>query len=54
MSSHIPLVRSSNTARIYSNADLYNFELNAEDMGRLDALDKGAEGAVSWNPIFVK
>jgi len=25
--------------------------LGEEDMGKLDALDKGGDGAVSWNPV---
>ena len=49
--SFIPLPRSSNPARIKANTELYNFELSDDDMARLNALDKGAEGAVSWNPV---
>ena len=47
-------MRSSNPARIRSNADIYNFELDAEDMKQLNALDKGSAGAISWNPIDVE
>ncbi|KAF8638077.1 hypothetical protein AX16_010709 [Volvariella volvacea WC 439] len=34
-----------------SNAQLYNFELTEEDEAKLDALDRGADGAISWNPV---
>jgi len=50
---YIPLIRSSNPARILSNTQLYDFELDAEGMSALDALDKGAEGAIAWNPVNV-
>lgn len=33
------------------NADIFDFELNKEHMDTLDALDKGAAGACSWNPV---
>jgi diketogulonate reductase-like aldo/keto reductase len=38
-------------ARILSNTKLYDFELDHEDMAAIDALDEGAAGAVSWNPV---
>lgn len=46
-------MRSSNPARIRSNAELYDWELDADDMRQLDGLDKGSAGAISWNPIDV-
>ena len=49
--SFIPLIRSSNPARIKSNTDIYDFVLSDEDIQALDVLDMGAEGAVSWNPV---
>jgi len=47
----VPLPKSATPSRIKSNADLYGFELDGEDMARLDALDRGKEGAISWNPV---
>ncbi|KAH9930456.1 Aldo/keto reductase [Epithele typhae] len=49
----VPLPKSSNPDRVVSNADVYDFELSDEDMKRLDALDRGQAGAVTWNPINV-
>ncbi|OCH95439.1 Aldo/keto reductase [Obba rivulosa] len=48
-----PLPKSSNADRVVSNADVYNFEIGAEDMAKIDALDQGAAGSVSWNPVEV-
>ena len=39
---------------IKSNAEIYDFELDQEDMRRLGALDKGKDGSMNWNPIFVE
>ncbi|KAI0780273.1 Aldo/keto reductase [Fomes fomentarius] len=47
----IPLPKSSNPERVVSNADVYDFELSADDLATLDALDRGKDGAVSWNPV---
>jgi diketogulonate reductase-like aldo/keto reductase len=30
---------------------VFDFELDADDMRKLDALDKGKGGAISWNPV---
>ncbi|CCL99864.1 uncharacterized protein FIBRA_01889 [Fibroporia radiculosa] len=49
----VPLPKSSQPARIYSNAALYDFHLTEGDMSELDALDKGNDGAISWNPVDV-
>ncbi|EEB97748.1 hypothetical protein MPER_02866, partial [Moniliophthora perniciosa FA553] len=46
-----PLPKSTQPSRIRSNAQLYDFELDSDDMARLDALDRGKDGAVSWNPV---
>ncbi|KAG8740953.1 hypothetical protein FRC10_003523 [Ceratobasidium sp. 414] len=43
--------KSTHEERIASNADVYGFELSAQDMTSLDALDQGSKGAVSWNPV---
>jgi diketogulonate reductase-like aldo/keto reductase len=42
----VPLPKSDNPGRIASNADLYGFELDGEDMQKLDACDQGGEGAL--------
>jgi diketogulonate reductase-like aldo/keto reductase len=47
----VPLPKSNNEQRIVDNANLYDFELSDEDMQKLDALDKGKDGAISWNPV---
>jgi hypothetical protein len=40
----IPLPKSNTPARILSNSELYDFELTPEDIGKLDALDRGKKG----------
>ncbi|KAF9231401.1 NADP-dependent oxidoreductase domain-containing protein [Melanogaster broomeanus] len=47
----VPLPKSSTPSRIRSNADIYDFSLDAEDMAQLNGLDLGAAGAISWNPV---
>jgi len=47
----VPLPKSANAERIHSNAHLYDLELLPEDVVKLDALDRGSEGAISWNPV---
>ncbi|KAG8878160.1 hypothetical protein FRB97_002754 [Tulasnella sp. 331] len=47
----VPLPKSSQTSRVLSNSQVYDFELNADEMKKLDALDKGKDGAVTWNPV---
>lgn len=47
----VPLPKSATAARIHSNADVFDFALDEEDMARLDALDMGAEGSITWNPV---
>ena len=34
-----------------SNAEVYDFEISPEDMAAIDALDRGKEGSVTWNPV---
>ncbi|KAH9832275.1 Aldo/keto reductase [Rhodofomes roseus] len=47
----VPLPKSATPARIRLNSLLYDFALDDEDMARLDALDKGKTGSISWNPV---
>jgi len=47
----VPLPKSVTPSRIKSNAQLYDFALDEEDMTALDALNLGKAGAVSWNPV---
>ncbi|EPS96264.1 hypothetical protein FOMPIDRAFT_1130746 [Fomitopsis schrenkii] len=47
----VPLPKSATPARIRSNTLLYDFALDKGDMERLDALDKGKEGSMTWNPV---
>jgi diketogulonate reductase-like aldo/keto reductase len=42
----VPLPKSDTPSRIESNADVYGFELNQDDMEKLDSLDQGAKGAI--------
>jgi diketogulonate reductase-like aldo/keto reductase len=46
-----PLPKSANAYRVASNAQVFDFQLEEEDMDRIAALDEGDKGAVSWNPI---
>lgn len=43
---YVPLPKSDTPSRISSNADVYGFALDDEDMRRLDGLDQGTEGAI--------
>lgn len=52
--SFVPLPKSATPARIHSNAQLYDFELADIDVQKLDSLDRGKDGAVSWNPVDAK
>jgi len=47
----VPLPKSEKPSRVISNVDIFDFELSPEDMAKLDALDKGDAGAISWNPV---
>jgi len=48
---YVPLPKSATASRIHANTQLYDFELDAEDMAALDALDRGKAGGISWNPV---
>jgi diketogulonate reductase-like aldo/keto reductase len=49
--SYVPLPKSTHEERIVENGDVFGFELSSEDMGILDGLDEGSQGAISWNPV---
>lgn len=53
MTRYVPLPKSEKTERIHSNIDIFGFELDEKEMQALDGLDRGKEGAVSWNPVDV-
>lgn len=42
----VTLPKSDNPERIKSNADVFDWELSAEDMKTLDNLDQGDDGAI--------
>ena len=48
-----PLPKSADPKRVVSNVDIYDFEIGPEDMKALDALDRGKEGTITWNPVDV-
>jgi len=49
----VPLPKSQNPDRVRSNIDVFGFEISKEDIEKLDELDRGKDGAVTWNPIDV-
>lgn len=42
----VPLPKSDTPSRIASNADLYSFELDNDDMSKLNSLDEAEKGAL--------
>ena len=42
----VPLPKTDNPDRIAANADVFDFQLQAEDMEILDSLDQGDAGAI--------
>ncbi|GLB45289.1 putative aldo keto reductase [Lyophyllum shimeji] len=49
----VPLPKSAKPERIKENADVFDFELSQDDLDKLNSLDRGIRGAVSWNPVDV-
>jgi diketogulonate reductase-like aldo/keto reductase len=47
----VVLPKSSQPSRVVSNAEVFDFDIAKEDMDKLDALDMGSKGAVTWNPV---
>lgn len=50
----VPLPKSSNPQRIISNSLVFDWNIEPMDMAKLDALDRGKDGAVTWNPVDVE
>lgn len=42
----VPLPKTDNPDRIVANADVFDFDISAEDLATLDAQDQGAAGAI--------
>lgn len=42
----MPLPKSDNPERISANANVYDFNISAEDMSFLDSMDQGRDGAI--------
>lgn len=42
----VPLPKSDTASRIVENADIYDFEIDAQDMKTMDDLDEGAKGSI--------
>ncbi|KIK46796.1 hypothetical protein CY34DRAFT_799952 [Suillus luteus UH-Slu-Lm8-n1] len=49
----VPLPKSSQPERIISNSQVFGWNIEPADMAKLDALDRGKEGAITWNPVDV-
>jgi diketogulonate reductase-like aldo/keto reductase len=47
----VPLPKSSQPQRIISNFQVFDWNIESMDMAKLDALDRGKDGAVTWNPV---
>jgi 2,5-diketo-D-gluconate reductase A len=47
---HVIFPKSTTPSRIEENFDLFDFELTADDVARLDGLDQGAEGRIGPDP----
>lgn len=47
----VPLPKASSAHRIEENFKVYDFALDAGDMAEIDALDEGASGAMTRNPV---
>lgn len=42
----VPLPKTDNPDRIVANANVFDFDISAEDMAVLDGLDQGSSGAI--------
>lgn len=50
----VPLVKSANPVRMRENLQVYDFELSAEDMAKIDALPRDEEGAEKPDELVEK
>jgi len=50
---HIVFPKSNRAARMRENAEVFDFELTADEMATIDGLDQGAAGRVSADPAEV-
>ena len=46
----IAIPKSAKPERMAENLDVFDFELTADDVATIDALDRGADGRVGPNP----
>ncbi|OAX33984.1 hypothetical protein K503DRAFT_794330 [Rhizopogon vinicolor AM-OR11-026] len=49
----VPLPKSSQPQCVISNSLVLNWNIESMDIAKLDALNRGKEGAVTWNPVDV-
>ncbi|KAG1878982.1 NADP-dependent oxidoreductase domain-containing protein [Suillus subluteus] len=49
----VPLPKSSHPERIITNGQVFDWSIDSTDMAKLNALDRGKEGAITWNPVDV-
>lgn len=49
----IVIPKSSNSKRIQENLDIFDFDLDPDDMTKLESLDKGEQGRI-FNFFFFK
>ena len=47
----VTLPKSARPERVASNAQVFDFSLSVDQLAMLDALDRGGDGAVTWNPV---
>ncbi|KAH7096695.1 Aldo/keto reductase [Auriculariales sp. MPI-PUGE-AT-0066] len=48
---YVLLPKSTREQRIIENADVFSFSIPDDEVAVLNELDRGAQGAISWNPV---